>query len=480
MKVNVTDAENSQKRLTVEIPRERVDEAEEKELKKYINTAKLPGFRPGKAPKEVVKKQYNHKIKSAALESTVNDAIRDALISNNISPINTPNVTDVILDDDKPLSFTVTVDVYPDINLEKTEEFEVTRLKAKISDEDVDKVLDDFRERNSYFDDAPEEKAAENSDQCFIDISAAGEGIEAGSYDEKNIEVILGFGQIFKEVESELTGMKKGEVKTFDFTYPEGADPSVAGKQAAVTVTLNSLKVKAVPELNDEFAKIVNPETETLEALRAKISGDMEREYAERARAITFDSLLDKLIAVNKFDVPLSLVEEQADTLYKNTLNEFYYRYGIDPNISEDGALNLRERQKPYAEMLVRRALMINAIAMREKYDTSAEEIRDAAADFAQKNSINMEYLNEQMKKDSSLVSRFQNDIISNKVFDYLSARNTVEEREVTLQEFNELSQGKRLPSGEAPAETETSAETETPAGTETADEPQSDGVSEN
>jgi trigger factor len=451
MKVNVTDAENSQKKIAVEVPREKINEAEEKELKKILGSVKLPGFRAGKAPKEVVRKQYSHKIKSTALESVINDSIRQALISNNINPLNTPNVSDVSMEDDAPLCFTVSVDVYPDIKLEKTDGFEVSRYIVKIAEEDIDKVLKTFRERNSFFSDAPEGKAAEKGDKCILDILGEGDAA-AESINENDVETTIGNEQLYPGIEDALIGMKKGEVKRIDFTFPDYAYKDVAGKQLPIDLHLKELKVKELPALDDEFAKIVDTQVESMEALREKIRKSLDTEFNQHAKNIAFNKLLDNLISVNKFELPLSLIEGQVETLYKHTLNEYYYRYGIDPDLSKNGADELRLRHRPLAEKQIRHALLINTIALQEKITASDEEVQNEAEKFAETNAISLEFVREQMKKDSSFMNRFQNDIISDKVFEYLSARNTIKEVEISADEFEKLNAGE----AEEPSEEET------------------------
>jgi trigger factor len=440
MKVNITDAENSQKKIAVEVPREKINEAEEKELKKLLGSVKLPGFRAGKAPKEVIRKQYSHKIKSTALESVINDSIRQALISNNINPLNTPNVSDVSMEDDAPLCFTVSVDVYPDIKLERTDGFEVSRFIVKVVEEDVDKVLKTFRERNSFFTDAPEGKTAETGDKCVLDIS--GGEASAESINESDVETITGNEQLYPGIEAALIGMKKGEIKRVDFTFPEYAHKDVAGKQQPIDLHLKELKVKELPALDDEFAKKVDTQVESMEALREKIRKSLDTEFNQHAKNLAFNKLLDNLISVNKFELPLSLIEGQVETLYKHTLNEYYYRYGIDPDLSKDGADELRMRHRPLAEKQIRHALLINTIALQEKITASDEEVQKEAEKFAETNAISLEFVREQMKKDSSFMNRFQNDIISDKVFEYLSARNTIKEVEISADEFEKFNAG--------------------------------------
>ena len=183
MKVEINDAPNSQKEISVEIPYETFEKAMDTETDKVAKDAKLPGFRPGKAPRDVVKKQNIHRIKSAALETVMNDAIRDTLIGNNINPLSQPQVVDIVNEDDKPISFKVMVDVFPDFKVEKFSGFPFERTVIEIGEKDVEASIENLLAQQTELKPIAKKRKVKEGDTVSIDFlgKVDGEPFEGGA-----------------------------------------------------------------------------------------------------------------------------------------------------------------------------------------------------------------------------------------------------------------------------------------------------------
>ena len=177
MKVQVNDAERSQKELLVEIPYEVFEKAADKELDTLLPKAKIHGFRPGKAPREIARKQFSHQIKSQAIEKVINEAVQDALTSNNIVPISQAHISDVVFEENKPISFTARVDVFPKVELNKYKDFNFKKVTVEISDADVEDALITLQERDMTYEPVENRDTVQKGDVAVIDFEGKKDGV---------------------------------------------------------------------------------------------------------------------------------------------------------------------------------------------------------------------------------------------------------------------------------------------------------------
>lgn len=460
MKIQVNDAENSQKELVVELPYEVLESASEQELTKLIPTVKVPGFRPGKAPKDVIKKQYEHKIRSAAIERVINDALRDAMTSNNIMPLSQANVYDVEFDVDKPIKFKAKVDVFPTVNVENHSGFDFEYADISITDADIDGVIDTIRERNMTYEPAKTRTTVELGDIAVIDFEGKLDGVAFDGGTAKDFSLTIGSGQFIPGFEDAVIGMEVGSEKDIDVTFPaEYQAPDLAGKPVVFTVKLHEIKEKVLPELTDEFVATVDPKLSTVAEFRAKLTAGITEEYTNRARFDIFTDMLNKIMDVNPFDVPYSFAKEQAERMAYQSMNQFY-QMGLDPDKVGITFDMMVERHIEQAKNQVKHALIINEIATKQNIIVEDKDLDDFIAHHAAMQGRTPEELRQESES-HNMLDNFKNDILGRKVREYLEGLNTVKTIKMTKDEYDKSKDPNHVASEEEkPAKKATKAKT--------------------
>lgn len=435
MKVQVNDAANSQKELIFELPYETFEKASETELTKIMPEVKVPGFRPGKAPKDVVKKQYSHKIKAQAIEKVINDALKEGMTANNINPLSQPSVSDVKFEDNEPISFKARIDVFPTLKLEKYSGFETEKAEIKISDKDIDATLASLQEQHVSFEPVKGRKSAKNDDMTIINFLGKIDDVAFPGGSAENFSLRLGSGQFIPGFEDGVVDMKIGETKDINVIFPEDYNQKdLAGKPAIFTVTLNEIKEKVSPKLDDDFAKDINDKFETLEQLKENIRKGIQAEYDNGAKFDAFNDLLNMILKENPFDVPFVFVKEQSERLAYNSMQQFY-QMGLNP---EQVGINFEmmvQRHIPQAQVQVKQALIINEIAKKENIIVEDADVDKFVAFHAELQNRTVEELKKDLDKNHQLEA-IRNDVLGDKVYDFLSTINEIKVKKMTKEEY--------------------------------------------
>ncbi|MCA1932010.1 MAG: trigger factor [Calditerrivibrio sp.] len=438
MKFNVTDAEKSQKIIKVELPYEDYLSAFEKQLNKILPTVKMPGFRPGKVPKEKVAKEYKHKISVQALEELINSSIDRVIKDSGIIPINVPAVKDVVFDEDKPITFDVYVDVYPAVKITNYKGFDFEREVRVIGDEDVDAVIENMREQHAFFEVAPDDAEVKNGDRVIIDFEGKKDGIPFEGGTAKDFSLDIGSNQFIAGFEDGLIGMKKGETRDLNLKFPENYHAAdLAGQDVVFTVTVKEIKSKKLPELNDEFATTANPEVDSFDKLRESIKTDLINDTEIFNKEAFYDKLLAKLIEENPFDLPDSMIEEQSRNLADRAIRNYCRSYGIDPkkiNLDPD---KIKDQYRDSAITQTKGAIILNALAELENIVVTDEDVDAKIADFASTLKMPVEEYKDMVKKNGT-INNIKNNILVDKIYDFLCSVNNVTDKTVTLKDLKE------------------------------------------
>ncbi len=429
MKVEVRDVEKSQKELNVEVPIEKFNEIYDEELKKLVPTVKIPGFRKGKAPKSIVEREYSHKVRVDALEKVINKSVFEAITSEGIAPLNTPNVTDVNFEEDKPISFKVFVDVFPEVNIEKYKGYTFEKEKHIIKEKDVDDALEKLLENNTSFEPA-EDKSVEKGDMVVIDFKGTidGEPFEGGSASDYSI--VVGSNTFLTEFEDGLVGMKSGDTKNIEVQFPDNYSSDLAGKMANFEVTVKEVKQKVVPELNDEFAKDVDENCETLDDLRKIIKEDLEKEVEQIAKEQLYDKIIGKLIEENPFDVPETIIDEQAGRLADQAFQQYMHMYGVNPEQLGLTKGQMKEDFRERAELQVKSAIILNKLAEIGEISVSDEDLEEKIKEIAGILKKDVEEYKKELERQGGKEG-LRNNILTDKIFDFLSEHNEIIVKEI-------------------------------------------------
>ena len=380
MKTELIDVSSTRKEIKIEIEPAEIRDAYDRISREYSKAAKVPGFRPGHAPTSVVRTRYKSEIRSEVLRELLPDAVNNAIIEHSLSAIGEP---DVQLDNsealdrlgDEPLTVKVGIEVLPEIELKEYKGLETTRRMRPITDVDVDRVIDGLRDSSASLQPV-EDRVSQLGDT--VTVNARGKFVDEQEAEEikvDDVEVVLGGPNVQQEFTDNLTGVKPEETKTFIVDYPQDfSSPGLAGKKVEYTTEITAVRQKELPELDDEWAKSLGGEIDTLETLRTKIREDLEERAKAESEHHLRGELMKKLVAEHKFEVPESLAEQQTNQRLQDVARQMMQR-GIDPRNEQINWDNAREELKSQAEDDVRATMLMEKIAEAENITVSNEEV---------------------------------------------------------------------------------------------------------
>jgi trigger factor len=412
MNITVTPkkAEGLQRVLEVTVPAEELQGAEARAAKKYAGQARLPGFRPGKAPPSMVHKRFAGPIRQEAIESLLQEAYQAVLEREKLTPASQPRVEHLHVHEGEPLTFELHLEVRPEIELPRTQGFRVKREVQPVTDEQVREQIEHLREQRATW--TPIEDKPMPGDMVAVTISTSGE--EGEMLEGKDYRIILGAGQAIAGVEELIMEAKPGETIERPVRWPDDfPDESQRGKTKTVRVTLTEAKRKTLPELDDALAREVG-DFDTLEALRTAIREDLTKHAEREADTQVRSRLLDDLMGANPFDVPSSWVDRYVDA-YVNA-------YGVPEEEQE----RFRAEFRPAAERQVRRDLIIETIAEREGLKATEADIDDRVAEVATRRNEDPGRVYASLQK-SGRLRELETSITEDKVFEWLLGRNEIE-----------------------------------------------------
>jgi trigger factor len=402
--------------LELEIPAEDVQKAVERVAREFARVARVPGFRPGKAPVTLIRRRFAEDIKSEVLQSLVPNQIERAVNENKMVPITKPQIDKVDFAEAGPLKFRATFEVLPQFELGQYKDLQVEIDDVKIEDADVDKALEELRDRAANF--VPVEgRPIADGDYAQLKLK----GIPAGGGEVLEAESVLchvGGEETMAPFNENLRGANSGDHKNFDVAYPaDYPDPKLQGKTYSYSVEILGIKEKKRPELNDEFAKDVS-EAQTVEELRKKIRENLEAARSQRQNEQIREKLLAKLVAAHEFPVPQALVEHQMDSRLERTVRSLAAQ-GVDPRAVNVDWVSLRSRQKDRAVEDVKAELLLDRIATAENIDATDEDVEKRVEAMAQRSGESATAVRANLTRQGAL-DRMKSNLRSEKTLDWL------------------------------------------------------------
>ena len=371
MKTEFVDVNETRKNLRVEIPTDIVNAEIDRVAKDYSRSARIPGFRPGKAPARVIKQRYRDQILHDVAHDLIPRAIDNALRERGVEAVEPPDVRDVTVDEGQPLTFTASFDTVPPFETGDYAGVSLKRAAAQVDEQAVDLALQRLRDRAARFE-AVEGRGLDHGDTVTVDLERKDPDGKTDKHD--NVSIELGAKANPPGFDEQLLGLTAGQTKTFTVRFP--ADYTIgelANTEVEYTVAAKELRRRVLPELDDEFAKDMG-EFETLDALRARVREDLEHEARHSAERDVRADMMKQLAARVPFDVPPSLVERELD----RRLEDFARRLmdqKIDPRQAGIDWDAFRESQREVAREAVAGAIYLDEVARREKLDATTEEI---------------------------------------------------------------------------------------------------------
>ncbi len=311
MQVTLETAEGLLRRLSVQVPAAQVDEAVEQRLKDLARRVRMDGFRPGKAPLPVVRQRYGEQARDEVVGDLIQRTYVNAVTEQKLRPAGGPRITEVDMIAGEGLRYVAEIEVYPEITLADLSAIAIERPKAEIGEADVDAMIENLRKQRVTYNTV--ERAAAEGDRVIVDFKGSidGEPFDGGSAQDMPVE--LGKGMLLKDFEAPIVGMKAGESKTIEVTFPEDYHAEhLAGKKASFDVTVKSVAEPVLPEIDDAFCAAFGVKEGGAEALRLEVRKNMERELAQSIKRRVKQQVMDGLLAANEVPLPKALVEEEA------------------------------------------------------------------------------------------------------------------------------------------------------------------------
>ena len=374
MKFEVEEISSTRRKLAIEIPAERVATEFERAFREIARRATIRGFRPGKAPRGVIERQFGDEIRNEVLSSLVREGFSAAVDESKTEMVSQPELDIGTFDPKEALKFSATVDVLPPMPEVDTAGFKITRPRVAITDEDIDKVLEQLRMRHGEL--VPVEGRSElaRGDFATISISAESDGEPVPGLQVESATVEVAGGQLPEVIEERLAIARLGETFTVEGPPPDGAPPELKDKQLRYTVTASAIQERRLPALDDEFAKD-HGDCETLGELRTRIREQLEREGNRRADLAARESLIDELVKRSPIDVPETFVARRIDALLREFLMELGAR-GLQLSGPEHET-EAREKLRPRAEREVRRDLLLDVVGRQLDVRVTDEELAE-------------------------------------------------------------------------------------------------------
>jgi trigger factor len=419
MKVELNDISVCKKALDIEIPQEIVDNEITGIAKEFARRARVPGFRPGKAPVPVVKTRYKEEITSEMMQHLLPRFFSEAADERKLEIVDSPNFENIDYAIGSPLKFRAVFEVYPSLNISNYKGIPVERASVTVEDSEVEETLKRLQQDNAEMVTVEEERAIKEGD--FVEISFQGtivEGEEKQPITPDKAMVEIGSPSTLKEFNDNLLGAQLNDEKTFTITYlPEYPVKHLAGKTVEYRVKPETIKEKKIPELNDEFAQGLG-EFKTLEDLRSKIRADMEKHKQDHANEQLRDKLLEWLEQNNEFEVPDSLVQRQIQVRMQRLIRDLA-RQGVNPQRLDVDWTKIRDDQLKQSIRDVKGSLILEYIAVAENLTVNDEEVDEEIEKIAAETNRPQDKVREVLSRDSGL-TRLSNQIRNKKTLDFL------------------------------------------------------------
>lgn len=411
--------------LSVEVPQATVKAEIDKAYVTLGKKAHIKGFRPGKAPRDVLTRMFAPQVQNDVANQIVNDTLPKILSDKNLTPVSQPQVEAKGVDPKTPFSFTATFEVQPEIENVKFEGFELYRPKVEVDEKLVDEQLEALRQRHAALKAPEPPRAAQKGDVLSIDFTLSVDGKEIKDGGGQGVQIELGSGQALPEIDEALLGKNLNDTATAEHAFPaEHPREDFRGKKGMFAITVSDLKERVLPTLDDEFAKDIG--LDTLVALRADIHTKLEKAAKDRSETALAEQIVDKLNSENTCDVPPSLIDQQCRIMEQEVLQS---ARRMGQRITQEQYNALHAAIVVDAEKKVRAGLLMAAIARKNEFKVTDEDIEKGLAELAEETGKNVAKLRVEYREKSKrdiLIGM----ILEDKILDFIETKSTIKDGE--------------------------------------------------
>lgn len=403
--------------LELEVPAEEVSKAMERVTKEFAKVARVPGFRPGKAPLTLIRRKFADDIKGEVLQSLVPERVEKAVNEQKLSPVSQPKVEQLDFNDGRALKFRAVFEVLPEFELGNYKDLQLEMPVMDVGDEDVNKAIEDMRERAAAF--TPVEgREVQDGDFVQLKLTGAPEG-EGEPLQADSVLCHIGAEETMAPFNENLRGLNIGDHKDFDVPYPaDYPDAKLAGKTYHYSVDVLGIKTKKLADLNDEFAKDVSDAT-TMDELTKKIREGLEHQRDHKQKDMLREKVLEEIVKQHDFPVPQSLLEHQMDVRLERVVRSLAQQ-GVDPRAVNIDWVSLRKRNEDRARDDVKAELIVDRVATAENIDVTEEEVEHELQHLAGHSNESAEAIRARLTKQGTL-DRIKAKLRSDKTLDWLA-----------------------------------------------------------
>lgn len=443
MQVTEVTNEGLKRGFKIIVPADDIERRLTSRLSEMAQTARLPGFRPGKVPTSLLRKQYGNALRGEILETTVNEATQQAITEKDLRPVGQPKVEIQSFEEGKDLEYSVELELFPQIDLGNLSDIQLERLRIQPDESQVDRFLQQMADGQKESTPIAENRPAQTGDVAVIDFvgRVGGEEFPGGKADGYHLE--LGSGSFVPGFEEQLVGKSVGDETIVKVTFPENYAETLAGKDAEFTVKVNEIRSAVLVEINDELAKKMG--AENLEEIKKTLRGSQEKELAGHARQRLKRDLLDVLDKTHKFELPGGMVGAEFDAIWQQI--EHAREHHPDQLDAEDKGKSddeLKAQYREIAERRVRLGLLLAEIARVNEIKVTPEEISRAIVQEAQKYRGQEKQVLDYYRGNPQAAAALQSPILEDKVVDFILEIAQLSDKEVTMEQLMELEKAER------------------------------------
>ena len=431
MQVSLTAASGLERRLEVAVPAQRVTTEVEQRLKQISRTARLKGFRPGKAPYAVIKSQYGDQVRGEVISDLIRSSFQEAVTQQKLNPAAGPRIEPLAVDPDADLKYAATFEVLPDVKVKPVETIPIEKPASEVTEADIDAMIESMRKQRPVF--AAVERPAQDNDRVTVDYTStvAGEPLKGG--EGKDVTFIIGSNRVMKELEQGVKGAAAGETRTVSVAFAaDHPNKELAGKTAEFGLDVKKVEEQALPEVNEEFVKAFGVQEGGVEALRTEVRQSMTRELNDLVRNRMRGQVLEALYKENPLEIPRSLVEEQIQQLQLDMARR--------ANISDPNQLPPAQTFEEPARRRVALGLLLGEIVRAENLKVDRERVQtrlaDLAAQYPNPDEVRRAYL-----QNADAMRQIESAVLEDQVVDWIVARAKITERPISFSELTGFGQ---------------------------------------
>ena len=435
MQIKETTNEGLKRAYTVTIPAKEIDERVNSEVKKIAPQVKMPGFRPGKVPANLVRKMHGEQLHAQTLNDMIRESVDKVMADNKLRPAMQPSVElDEGYEEGKDASLSVELEILPEIDAPEVDGLALERLTVPVTDEQVDEAVERIASNNKSYKDAAKTKKAADGDQLIIDFVGRVDGTEFEGGKAENTPLTIGSGQFIPGFEEQLTGVKTGDKKTITVTFPEDYPAeNLKGKEAEFDVTVQQVKVPTDTKIDDEFAK--NLGLEGLDKLKELLRGQLEQETSGLTRTQMKRQLLDTLAAGHDFAVPQGMVDAEFEQIWAQLQQEAARSDDAETMLKEMD--DEKDDYRKIAERRVRLGLLLSEIGQKNGVEVNANEMNMLIQQAAQQyRAEDRERFIQYVQQEPMAAAQLRAPLYEDKVVDFLFDKAEITDREVTREEL--------------------------------------------